>query len=363
MTENDYKYWISFTKISNIGSVRLTKIMKGFKSGYRAWEAQASDFISVGIERAAVESILLERKDIEPDKELEIISREKVSILTIFDDQYPKLLKEIPNPPPVLYYRGTLKNYDLTLGIVGTRKVSSYGRMVARDLSYNCAKAGLTIVSGLALGIDAISHASTLEAGGTTIAVLGGGLDEDNVYPVSNRALGEKIVEAGGALVSEYPCGTKSLKAHFPHRNRIISGLSLGVLVIEAPEHSGSLITAKFALEQNREIFAVPQNIYNENAKGANALIKMGAKPVSCADDIMEGLGVETAANYKKTTEKIEFSKDEETMLLLLSREPLHIDSIIRCGKISAGKTNSLLSLLEIKGVIKNLGGGMYCKI
>ena len=363
MIDENLPYWIAFTKITNIGPIRLTKIMKGFKSGKVAWTAKAADFISMGIENSAVTAIMDEKKFISPDKECEILIQEKVSVLSLFDSNYPRLLKEIPNPPPLLYYRGTIKSYELALGVVGTRKVSSYGKMIAHDLSYTLAQRGLAIVSGLALGIDAIAHHAALEAKGVTLAVLGGGLDEYNIYPVANRALAHTIIESGGALISEYPCGTQSLKTHFPQRNRIISGLSLGTLVIEAPEKSGALITTKFALEQNRDIFAVPQNIYNENAKGVNNLIKMGAKLVTSAEDIIEELNIETAVNFKKTSGDIVFAPDEELLMSLLAKEPMHIDSIIRESKISAAKANSLLSMLEIKGAIKNAGGGMYCKI
>lgn len=363
MRDDENKYWASFTKISNVGPVRLMKIMKGFQNGKKAWEAKPSDFISIGMEKTVIESIAREKENINPDDELQTIIQEGVSIITIFDNNYPRLLKEIANPPPLLYCRGEMKNYDLTLAIVGTRKISSYGKMAAHHLAYELAQCGLTIVSGLALGIDAIAHNAALEALGTTIAILGGGLDTDNIYPVSNRALAKRIIENKGALISEYPCGTQSLKAHFPQRNRIISGLCLGTVVIEAPEHSGSLITAKFALEQNREIFSVPQNIFNENSKGPNQLIKMGAHPCTCADDVLEELHIEKAASFKKSSGEITLTPDENNFLLYIAKEPRHIDALIRESKMSAAKINALLSLLEIKGVIRNLGGGMYCKI
>ena len=291
---------------------------------------------------------------------------ENINEIKISGAGYPEALKEIPFPPKkisVWSKNGALPKAKYYLSIVGTRRHSAYGEEILRKILAGLAPYGFATVSGMAVGIDTIAAKASLENKIPTIGILGSGLSRETFYPPKNWNLAEKIVEAGGAVVSEYEHDMKATLWSFPQRNRIISGLSLVTLVIEAPEKSGALITTKFALEQNRDIFAVPQNIYNENAKGVNNLIKMGAKLVTSAEDIIEELNIETAVNFKKTSGDIVFAPDEELLMSLLAKEPMHIDSIIRESKISAAKANSLLSMLEIKGAIKNAGGGMYCKI
>jgi len=284
------------------------------------------------------------------------MQREYVKIL-LTDKNYPKLLKEIFDPPKELYIWGELKAEEkYPLAVVGTRKISSYGKQVAAPLVKNLAKAGLTIVSGLALGIDGLAHQAALDVGGRTIAVLGSSLDI--IYPALHKKLAENIANSGGAVISEYPPGTRPAKYTFPARNRIVAGLSLGVLVIEAPEKSGALITARFALDQGREVFAVPGSIYNPNSIGCNKLIKMGAKPVTKAEDIFETFNLEFSTEPKKEIKPE--TPEEEILLKFLSHEPVHIDELIKLSKLSPSAANSTLTIMEIDNKVKNLGNNNY---
>ena len=279
--------------------------------------------------------------------------------ITIQNKEYPEALKEIHDPPKELYINGEITPKDKTaIAIVGTRKYSQYGKQVALDISGELAKLGITIVSGLAKGIDTFAHQAALENKGRTIAVLGTGIDKDSFFPSCNYRLGEKISQYG-AVISEYPPGTRGTQFTFPQRNRIVSGLSLGVVVIEAPEKSGALITAALALEQNREVFAVPGPIYEENSKGTNQLIKLGAKPVTCVEDILEELNL--LHLLKTERKKIEpETKEEEIIFSVLSLKPTHIDEIIKRSGLPTPIVNSTLMMLELKKAVRNLGKGNY---
>ncbi len=281
-----------------------------------------------------------------------------IKTISIEEKNYPKLLKEIKNPPEVLYYRGEILSEENCFAIVGTRMCSSYGKEVALEIAGDLAEARLTIVSGLAPGIDTFVHQATIERNKRTIAVLGTGLDEKSIYPQSNLKLAEKILENGGALISEYPPGTPGSKFTFPQRNRIISGLSLGVLVIEAKEKSGALITAKWARKQRRLVFAVPGNIHSLNSKGCHYLIKHGAKLVESANDILEELNFPQKVARGLT---IEGGNLEEKLILgALEGDILYIDKIIEKTNLPAQKVASALAILEIKGIVRNLGNNVY---
>ncbi len=282
---------------------------------------------------------------------------EDIKEISINDEKYPKLLKKIKDGPKVLYYRGEIKNEENCFAIVGTRRCSDYGKQVALEIAGDLAEAGLTIVSGLAPGIDTFAHRATVEKGRRTIAVLGTGVDEKSIYPKSNLKLARKILEIGGCLISEYPAGTRGTQFTFPQRNRIISGLSLGVLVVEAKEKSGALITANYAFQQKRKVFAVPGSIYSSNSKGPHLLIKSGAKLVENANDILKELNLP----LKKVSFFCEGETEEEIFVLNALREGgLDIDKIIEKTKLSAAKVVSTLAILEIKGKVKNLGGNIY---
>ena len=281
----------------------------------------------------------------------------EIETISIEDRDYPKLLKKIKDPPKVLYYLGKIKEKENCFAIVGTRRYSPYGKQITLDIAGDLAETGLTIVSGMAPGIDTFAHQAVLEKRKRTVAVLGTGLDEKSIYPKSNLKLAKKILETGGCLISEYPPGTSGAKFTFPQRNRIISGLSIGVLVIEAPEKSGALITAEFAFSQKRKVFAIPGSIYSRVSKGCHYLIKRGAKLVENANDILEEL------NLPRTTlpggvggENLE----ENLILEALKEGALYIDKIIEKTKLPAAKIASTLAILEIKGKVKNLGGNIY---
>jgi DNA processing protein len=279
--------------------------------------------------------------------------------ITLQDKEYPAILKEIHDKPRELFIKGKFEEEDKTaIGIVGTRNYSQYGKQVTLDIAGTLAKLGITIVSGLAKGIDTFAHQAALENKGRTIAVLGTGIDRKSFFPSANWSLGEKISQHG-AVISEYPPGTRGTQFTFPQRNRIVSGLSLGIVVVEAPEKSGALITAALALEQNREVFAVPGPIYEKNSIGTNQLIKAGAKAVTCVEDVLEELNLLHLLKTEKNKIKPE-NKEEEIIFSVLSLQPTHIDEIIKKSGLPTGMVNSTLMILELKKAVRNLGKGNY---
>jgi len=282
----------------------------------------------------------------------------EIKKISINEEGYPELLRKIPNPPEIIYVQGVLTPKENRFAVVGTRRYSSYGKQVAMDISGDLSEAGLIIVSGLAPGIDTFSHQAVIERNKRTIAVLGTGLDEKSLYPKSNIKLARKIIEIGGCLISEYPEGTRGTKFTFPQRNRIISGLSLGVLIVEAKIRSGSLITAEEAFRQKRKVFAVPGQIYSPNSAGCHFLLKKGAILADNADDIIRELSIPKLSLEKKFV----FNGNPEEILILrcLKEGGLHIDRVIEKTKLPAKKVVGLLSILEIKGKVKNLGANIY---
>lgn len=363
ITENpELRYWIGFSVIPKIGPVRMKRIWHYFQSMQLAWNAETIDLMRAGLEQEIAEEIIQKRSTINLNEVLEKMVAENIKAITLTDEFYPKLLQEIYNPPPILFYQGELNSVkdEFSLAIVGTRKMSNYGRQVAPEITKALSKSGLVIISGLALGIDSLAHETAIEGGGRTIAVLGSGLDREHIYPSVNHYLCDKIIGSGGMIVSEYPPGTESLRQHFPQRNRIIAGLSLGTLVIEAPEESGALLTARFALEQNREVFAIPGSIYSPNSLGPNNLIRMGAKLVTSAEDILEALDLNLVKEYVETKKIIPDSLEEAKILAHLSHEPVHVDELKRLTKLDTAPLNSTLTLMEMKGRVRNLGAMMY---
>jgi len=285
--------------------------------------------------------------------------QENIEKIAIGDKNYPADLEKIKDAPKVLYYRGEIKQEGSLFAVVGARNCSSYGKQAALDIAGNLAEAGITIVSGLAPGIDSFSHWAAVERGKKTIAVLGTGIDRQSIYPSENIGLAEKILENGGLLISEYPPGTKGTKWTFPQRNRIISGLSLGVLVIEAKQKSGALITANDAFSQGRKVFALPGSIYSLNSKGAHFLIKRGAKLIESSRDILDELNLTLAEN--KVKNELSAENSEEALILNILKEGgLHVDKIIEITKLSAAKTASLLAIMELDEKVRNLGGNIY---
>lgn len=361
MPTADLKYWIGFSKIPSIGPKRFHGLLDYFPNLETAWQAPLLELSKAGLEESIVAEVVRARQTMDLDNELARLDKEGVKIVTVQDDDYPALLKEIYGPPPLLYYRGELpKAEEFLLAVVGTRKPTPYGQQITQTLVSALAESGLTIVSGLAFGIDSIAHGATLLAHGQTIAVLGCGIERSNIYPVSNRHLAERILAGNGCIISEHSLGTPPLKHHFPRRNRIISGLSLGTLIIEAPIKSGALITATFALEQNREVFSVPGNITSLNSSGTNNLIKMGAKLITEANDILDALNLRQASAFRQTASVVPDTAEEAQILTNLSREPRHVDDLTRLTNLSIQTINATLTLMEMKGKVRHLGAMKY---
>jgi DNA processing protein len=366
--KNEIIFWNSFAAVGGFGPQSFKKLLAAFPDLKKAWQASRGDLIESGIGEKQTERFLAERGKTSPELLFEELTKEKIEIITIRNESYPSQLKEIPSAPPVLYIRGEKEILsNKSIAVVGSRKFTKYGERAAQSLCRNLVRAGLTIASGLALGIDAIAHRATLESGGKTIAVLGTGIDDATIYPRDNFNLAQQILENGGALITEYPPRTPSLRQNFPARNRIMAGLSLGTLVIEAAAGSGSLITADYALEFNREVLAVPGDIFSPQSIGTNELIKKGAKLIQSSADILEELHVETADRQSPLFEaqKIFDPKSNEEKLIwkILSNEPLHVDRISKMTKLNPATVNSALSVLEVEGVVKNTGGQNYIKL
>jgi len=355
------KYFLAFNQFhEKIGPQRIKKLLAYFENLENAWQASQNELEKAGLEEELAQEICSQRLSINPDQELEKIQKEGLSAITILDENYPPILKEIYDPPSLIYIKGNLLPQDeRAIAIVGTRNPSAYGQQAAAFLAGQIAQAGLTIVSGLARGIDTLAHLAARQNNKRTIAVIGSGLDKNSIYPPSNRKLAEQIAEQG-AVISEYPIGSPALKHHFPARNRIISGLALGVVVIEAAEKSGALLTAKHALEQNREVFALPGSIFSPTSTGPHNLIKLGAKLVVNANDILEELNLKNLTEQIQARQIIPDNEDEAIILKLLSDEPTHIDKIAHGAKMDIARVNAALVLMEIKGKIKNLGGMNY---
>ncbi len=364
METDDLKYWLAFSHIRGLGAARFKKLYNYFSDLSQAWQADYAELLRCGLDAGLADLIVNSRSDINPDEKMEELLKTNVRAVTVSDPAYPPLLKEIYNPPPVLYYRGRLNHPadEYALAVVGTRKFSPYGRRVTSELVSRLCQHGLAIVSGLALGIDALAHQAVVDNGGRTLAVLGSGLAVTNIYPSANRYLAQKILANDGLLLSEYPPDTLALQGHFPQRNRIIAGLSLATLVIEAPRQSGALITAKYAVEFNRDVLAVPGDIYNTNAQGVNNLIKLGAKPVTAAEDVLEVLDMQNLQQIVENKEIIPDSLEEKIILEHLSAEPTHINRLIKLSGLATSVVNSTLLLMEMKGKVKHLGGQMYVK-
>lgn len=348
------KYLAAIAAYPKINTAIWQKIFAYFPDMQTAWEASAKELLDAGIAISALEGFNTHRKQTNPEKEQEKLERYGINIILFPDRKYPKNLKEIYNPPFVLFVRGELLERDENaIAVVGSRRATDYGKRVTREITEELAKAGITVVSGLALGLDAEAHWATVNQNQRAIAVLANGLDQ--IYPRSNDALGKRILE-NGAIISERPIGMPPLRQNFPARNRIISGLSLGVLVTEAGDKSGTLHTANFALEQGRNVYAVPGPIYNPLSYGPNMLIKNGAKPVTCAADILEDYGIEATVTEKALPE----NENERLIFAILETEPKHIDVITRESGKEANEISQILSMMEIKGKVKQIGGMVY---
>jgi len=359
---DELAYWVAFSRILGIGPVRFKLLLDYFHEDVAAaWRADSKELAQAGLDAKTIDGFLKQRTTSNPQQELEKLERLRIRVITLKDKDYPPLLKEITNAPPVLYIAGTFKKEEdrFALGLVGTRKVSSYGRQVTEQFARELAEGKVTVVSGLAHGIDSIAHIATLDAGGRTLAVLASGLD--TIYPADNLGLARRIVESGqGALVTEFPLGIKPDSRNFPARNRIISGLSLGILVTEAPKQSGALITANFALEQGRDVFAVPNGIYSPGSVGVNKLIQDGAHLVTNVQDILMALNLFMVPQHVEMQTALPDNSEERTLLALLSHDPRHVDEIIRDSGLPTTLVSSTLMMMELKGMIRQFGGMQY---
>lgn len=277
------------------------------------------------------------------------------------DEQYPELLRHIHKPPEVLYCRGNIKLLaTLSIGVVGTRKMTPYGKEAVEYIVSDLVRAGMTVTSGLAMGIDAAAHQTTIDHGGNTIAVLGGGVDDKTIGPRTNFRLAQNILAKNGLIISEYEPGQPGQPFTFPARNRIISGLSRGIVVIEADEESGALITAKFALEQNRDVFAIPGTIFSPRSIGTNNLIQKGAKLILSAQDILDEYGHLNLEQTRPDNAQGKSPMEQTILAVLAGNGPIFVDEIIRVAGHEPAIVLSTLSLMEIKGSVKHIGNGMY---
>lgn len=358
MNRNKLLELISISRIEGIGPQRLKYLIKCSDNFNSVWDIDHKLLEKIiGLKLMPI--FFATQQNFNVEKEIDQINQSKATVIHTDDVDYPELLKEIYDAPPILFIRGNLdllKILPKKLAVVGSRKYSSYGRLVINSLIPELVSAGLVIVSGLALGIDALAHEATVDHSGQTIAVLGSSVDF--IYPRENYYLAEKIFDSGGLVMSEFPPGTPPLKQHFPRRNRIIAGISDGVLVVEAAEKSGSLITADLALDYNREVMAVPGEIFKEMSFGTNKLIKDGARPVLNAADVLAFLKVDMMVKEKISKPKL--SAQEEVLLGLLAGETMHLDQIAEKSKLPASQSAQLVSQLEIVGVVENVGGGYY---
>lgn len=356
--DDDILYYLGFNLVPGMGPTRLDRLVSYCGSLDAAWHADSGALMAAGIDRRTTETLLRSRRELNLAAEYERVISGDVRLISRDDPQYPALLAQSGNPPFLLYARGTLTDTDRwAVAVVGTRQPSTYGKEVTRKLVQGLVAAGVTIVSGLALGIDAVAHETALESGGRTIAVLGSGVDQ--IYPLRNLPIGNAIMRQG-ALVSEYALGTLPTATNFPPRNRLISGLALGVLVIEAAPKSGALITAQFAAEQGREVFAVPGNIFSPRSEGTHRLIRDGATLVTCADDILSALNLEAAVEQQQFTAIMPDTPDEAAVLALIEDEPRHIDEIRRHSGMATATVSATLAVLELKGLVRQVGGMQY---
>jgi len=358
MTSQDIKYWVGFSLIPRIGRVKLSKLESHFGNMAEAWRANPDELSRSGLDKGSVNAIVNGRPKISLEEELEKLEGQGIQAFTFHDKDYPARLKQIYDYPPILYVKGSLLPQDeWCLAVVGTRKATVYGRQAAEEIVADLARNKITIVSGLARGIDSIAHRSALEADGRTIAVFGCGLDI--IYPGENASLAQRIVD-NGALISEFPLGTEPRRENFPLRNRIMSGLSLGVLVVEAGDTSGAMITARLALEQNREVFAVPGSILSPSSRGTNNLIQEGAKLIRDYTDILEELNLRAVAHQIELKEVIPASDTESLLLKQLSAEPTHIDEVCRGSGLPIATVSSTLAMMELKGMVRQVGTMNY---
>jgi DNA processing protein len=354
-------YWVGFNIVKGIGPARLRALLAFFGDVESAWSASPAALEASGLSPKLVEALLQVRTGDALQRTWERIEALGITVLTWDDPAYPRRLKDIDQSPPVLYARGKLVDDDeWAVAIVGTRRFTSYGRQVATALATAMAHNGVTVVSGLARGIDAVAHLAALDAGGRTIAVLGSGVDR--IYPPEHRNLAERIVE-NGAVLSDYSPGTAPEGINFPPRNRIISGLSQAVVVVEAGKRSGALITAAYAAEQGREVFAVPNGIYAPQSKGTNTLLGEGAQILLKPEDLLETLNLGQIAQHRTARAALPADATEARLYALLGREPLHVDDLRAQSELPIEQVSAALTVMELKGLVRQVGSMRYIAV
>lgn len=354
----DYYHWFALKFVPHVGNVIFRRLVERFGSPEQVFAAGERELASVkGVSAAVVEALGSHDCHAAAARECEAVVRCGVRIVTMLDDDYPALLLQIPDPPPFLYVKGDLAHGGSSVAVVGSRRASAYGRSVTERLAEDLGRHGVVVISGMARGIDTAAHQGALRGGGRTVGVLGCGVDV--VYPPENRPLAKEMARHG-ALVSEFPLGTLPLAENFPRRNRIISGMSHGVLVVEATENSGSLITARLALDQGRDVYAIPGNITSGGSRGTNRLIRDGAKLVESVEDILEELPQWRAPTSAAPARQFALSPDEEAVYSTLAADPLHIDDITVKSALTVGDVSAILLRLELKGAVTQLPGKYF---
>lgn len=351
-------YWMGFNLVKGIGAVRLQGLLHYFGSLEIAWQAPQEALEQAGLRSKVAAQVLKVRQEVDLEGVLDRALSKGIQVLTWESADYPRRLKDVEQAPPVLYVRGSLLPEDeWGVAIVGTRRVTAYGRQMAEELAGYLASNGLTVVSGLARGVDGFAHKAALAAGGRTIAVLGSGVDR--IYPPEHRLLADEI-SGSGAVMSDYAPGTPPEGSNFPPRNRIISGLSLAVIVVEAGSSSGALITARFAADQGRDVFAVPGNVHAPQSIGTNQLIRDGARPLLQPQEVLEALNLQQIQEYRTARHAIPADAVEAKLLDLVSAEPVHMDELSRQAGYSIDKVSAALTMLELKGLVRQVGGMQY---
>jgi DNA processing protein len=356
----ELKYWVALNRIAGLGRVRYSLLQNHFPSMEEAWRAGVSELKAAGLDSKLAARVAAERAAISPDEEMERLASSGITALTWQDPAYPPRLKEIYDLPPVLYVRGRLTAADeWCVAVVGTRRPTPYGRQAAEEITYGLAANSICVVSGLARGVDSIAHRAALDAGGRTVAVMACGLDI--VYPPEHAGLAREIIERG-ALVGDYPPGTEPRGEFFPRRNRIMSGLSMGVLIVEGDVKSGAMITARLALEQDREVFAVPGSVFSVQSRGPNELIQQGAKLVKRVEDVLEELNLTMVPQQIEMKESMPATDTEAALLRHITREPVHVDEVCRESGLPIATVSSVLAMLELKGLVRQLGPMSYVR-
>lgn len=358
ISDSDRPYLVAFSCLRGVGAAAITCLAEHFPSLADAWRADARAIAASGVHAEAVEAIAAGRQDVDPQARYAQALDLGLQVVAPGDADYPSALANLNRPPAVLYLRGHIPD-RLGVAVVGTRKPTVYGQQVCAALVPPLARAGLPIVSGLAFGIDTLAHQATVAANGTAVAVVGSGLDPANFYPQANRRLADAIVAGGGAVLTEFAPGTPPLPQNFPQRNRLLAALGRATVVVEASLKSGALITAAHALELGRDVFAVPGSILSEPSAGPNRLIRDGAAPVTNIEELLEALGV-PAADVRAKPPVSNASPAQAAVLTALGSTPVAFDVLVAATGLPAPELNATLSLMELNGMVRNVGGGQF---